>query len=260
MRSPLLLFLIPFAILVPLAAIASAEPIRSAHGNAYDSDGRLLFAQTHYWYDDDAGEPRGFTLYTCPDGHAFARRTSDYGTHPDTPDFALEIAQTGYREGVRGEGAQRIVYVQRRADRPEQDAPLPAAEHAVIDDGFNSYAATHWDALVAGEYVPIQYLVPSRHRFYHFRIVRVDDDNPDELRLRLQLDFWFGRFLPHVYVTFDRATRNLVRYEGISNIRDADGDNVRVRIESPLADRHDDVPRAQLDAALAAPLDGRCAL
>ena len=246
-------------LLVLLAAGASAQTIRSAHGEAHDPDGRLLFAQTHYWYTDDAGEPRGFTLYTCPDGHAFAHRTSDYGTHPDTPDFALEIAQTGYREGVRTEGGGRIVYVQRRSDRPEQDAPLPAAEHAVIDDGFNTYVATHWAALLGGQYVPIQYLVPSRHRFYHFRVVKVDDANPGELRLRLQLDFWFGRFLPHMYVTFDRASRTLVRYEGISNIRDAEGDNVHVRIESPLADRRDDVPRSQLDAALAAPLDGHCA-
>lgn len=256
MRPPFLLSLL----LTLLAGTAAAEPTRSAQGEAYDADGRLLFRQTHYWYDDDAGEPRGFTLYTCPDGHAFARRTSDYGTHPATPDFALEIAPTGYREGVRSDGTRRIVYVQRRADRPEQDAPLPAAEHAVIDDGFNAYVAAHWDALLAGEYVPIRYLVPSRHRFYRFRIVKVADADPDELRLRMQFDFWFGRFLPHVYVTFDRTSRTLVRYQGISNIRDAEGDNVHVRIESRLADRRNDVPRAQLDAALAAPLDGHCAL
>ncbi|HET9835655.1 MAG TPA: hypothetical protein VFP88_04845 [Rhodanobacteraceae bacterium] len=249
-----------FLILISFAGIADAESIRSASGDAYDRDGHLVFRQIHYWYNDEAGEPRGFTLYACPDGRAFARRTSDYGTHPDTPDFALEIAPTGYREGVRSEAAQRIVYVQRRSDRPEQDAPLPSAEYPVIDDGFNAYAASHWDALLSGEDVPIQYLVPSRHRFYHFRIVKVDDDNPGELRLRMQFDFWFGRFLPHVYVTYDRATRHLIRYEGISNIRDAEGDNVHVRIESPLAERRDDVPRAQLDAALATPLDGRCAL
>lgn len=255
MRSPFLLLLLS----ISLAGFAHAEPIHSARGEAFGNDGRLLFTQTHYWYDDD-GEPRGFTLYACPDGRAFAHRTSDYGTHPDTPDFALEIAQTGYREGVRRERAQQVVYVQRRADRPEQDAPLPSAEHPVIDDGFNAYVATHWDALVAGNKVPIQYLVPSRHRFYHFRIVRVDDANPGELRLRMQFDFWFGRFLPHVYVVFDRGTRHLVRYEGISNIRDAEGHNVHVRIKSPLSGRRDDVQRAELDAALAAPLDGRCAL
>lgn len=256
MHSRLLLFVI----LISFAGLASAEPIRSAHGEAFGNDGRLLFAQTHYWYTDDSGESRGFTLYACPDGHAFARRTSDYGAHPDTPDFALVIAPTGYREGVRSEGVQRTVYVQRRAERPEQDAPLPSAEHAVIDDGFNAYVDAHWDALAAGQYVPIQYLVPSRHRFYHFRIVKVDDANPGELRLRMQFDFWLGRFLPHVYVVFDRASRHLVRYEGISNIRDAQGENVHVRIESPLAGRREDVPRAELDTATAMPLDGHCAL
>ena len=255
MHSPFLLLLL----LISLAGLASAEPIRSARGEAYGADGRLLFTETQYWYDD-AGEPRGLTLYACPDGRAFARRTSDYGTHPDTPDFALEIAPTGYREGVRSEGTQRIVYVRRSANRPEQDAPVPTAEHPVVDDGFNTYAAAHWDALLAGRDVPIQYLVPSRHRFYRFRIVKVDDANPDELRLRMQFDFWFGRFLPHVYVVFDRATRHLIRYEGISNIRDGNGDNMRVRIESPLGERRDDVPRTQLDAALATPLDGRCTL
>ena len=252
--------LLPFLILVSCAAAASAEPIRSARGDAYDGHGRLLFRETQYWYADPSGEPLGLTLYACPDGHAFARRTSDYGTHPDTPDFALEIAPTGYREGVRHEHGQRIVYVKRGFDRPEQDAPLPAVEHAVIDDGFNAYAAAHWDALLAGRDVPIEYLVPSRHRYYRFRIVEADDANQGELRLRMQFDFWFGRFLPHVYVVYDRATRNLIRYEGISNIRDAGGDNVHVRIESPLGERRDDVPQAQLEAALAAPLDGRCAL
>ena len=256
MHSPSAVFLI----MVSLAGLASAEPIRSAHGNAYGSDGRLLFTQTHYWYDDAAGEPSGFTLYTCPDGRAFARRLSDYGTHPDTPDFALDIAQTGYREGVRTEGAQRIVYVQRGAGQPQQDAPLPIAEHAVIDDGFNAYVAAHWDALLDGRDVRVDYLVPSRHRFYGFRVVKVDDANGNELHLRMQFDFWFGRFLPHVSLVYDRATRNLVRYQGISNIRDADGDNVHVRIESPLDERRDDVPRAQLDAALATPLDGHCAM
>jgi hypothetical protein len=88
----------------------------------------------------------------------------------------------------------------------------------------------------------------------------VGDADPGELRLRMQFDFWFGRFLPHVYVVFDRVARHLIRYEGISNIRDAEGDNVHVRIESPLAERRDDVSRAELDAALAAPLDGHCAL
>src|SRR5690348_10280487 len=112
MRPPFLLSLI----LILLAGTVAAEPIRSARGDAYDGDGRLLFRQTHYWYAE-AGEPRGFTLYACPDGHAFARRISDYGTHPATPDFALEIAHTGYREGVRSDGTQRIVYVQRRADQ-----------------------------------------------------------------------------------------------------------------------------------------------
>lgn len=256
MRSPCLLLLL----LISAANAAATEPVRSARGDAYGPNGRLLFRETHYWYHDDAGEARGFTLYACPDGRAFARRTSDYGTHPDTPDFALEIPQSAYREGVRDENPQRIVYVQRNPTRPEQDAPLPTAEHAVIDDGFNAYVGAHWDALLAGQYVPISYLVPSRHRYYRFRIVKVDDAKPDELRLRLQFDFWFGRFLPHVYVTFDRDSRTLIRYEGISNIRDAAGDNVHVRVESPLAERRDDVPRAQLDAALAAPLDGHCAL
>jgi len=254
----------PFVWLLTLgfavAGVATAEPIRSARGDAYNADRQLLFRQMQYWFDDADGEPRGLTLFVCPDGHAFARRLSDYGAHPDTPDFSLEDARTGYREGVRREGARRIVYVRRAFNRPEQSAPLPGAQDAVIDDGFNAYVAAHWESLLAGRDVPIQYLVPSRHRFYRFRIVKVDDANPRELRLRMQFDFWFGRFLPHVFVTFDTTTRRLIRYEGISNIRDADGANVSVHMESPLSERRDDVPRTQLDDALTAPLDGRCTL
>lgn len=256
MRSSCLLALI----LIAFAGVAASQPIRSASGNAYNSDGQLLFRQTHYWYADTHGKAHGLTVYSCPDGHAFARRLSDYGTHPATPDFSLEDAQTGYEEGVRTKDGQRTVYVRRGSGMPESGAPLPAATNAVIDDGFNAYVAEHWQSLLDGHKVPIQYLVPSRHTFYRFLIVKVDGAAPGELRLRMQFDYWFGRFLPHVYVVYDVATRDLIRYEGISNIRDSAGDNVSVRIESPSADHHDNVPSAQLDTALIAPLDGHCTL
>jgi len=244
-----------FAALLAAAPLGAVERVS---GDAYSLDGnQLLYHETHWLY---AGGERRVVLYRCPDGRAFARKRVRPSGDAQAPDFDLVVAPLGYREGAHDRGAQREVYVQRRSDRPLLTDSVGVPPGGVIDAGFEAFAQRHWDALLRGDSVRFEYLVPSRRAFYHFKAYRIDAaDMQHRMTVRIALGFWFSFLLPHVDMTWDVASRRIVRYEGLSNLRGADGRNLRVRTVFPTIATVHDVPQAEVDAALAAPLAPSCA-
>ncbi len=241
---------------------ATPAAISGYRGAARDAAGRLIYIEQDFVWD---GGARRLTLYRCPDGSPFARREDDArGGDPAAPDFSLDDAQTGYREGVRRNAdGTRSVYVRMRRGGDEKSAPLPMTRHLVIDAGFDAFVIRHFDALLSGATVPVEFLVPGRLETIGFKIMRIEDTAAaarGEVAFRLELGNWFGFLLPHIDVRYDARTRVLRRYVGLSNLRDARGDNLKVRIDFPPSQAHSDIPRSELAAAQRVALDGRCPL
>ena len=244
----------------PRAATPAA--ISGYRGEARDAAGRLIYIEQDFVRD---GGARRLTLYRCPDGLPFARREDDArGGNSTAPDFALDDAQTGYREGVRrNTDGTRSVSVRMNRASDEKSAPVPITRHLVIDAGFNAFVIRHFDALLSGATLPVEFLVPSRLKTIGFKIMRIEDTGAaarGEVAFRLELGGWFGFLLPHIDVLYDAHTRVLRRYVGLSNLRDARGDNLKVRIDFPPSQARRNIPRAELAAAQDAALDGRCPL
>ena len=236
-------------------------PAESFSGSAYASGSdQLLYRETHYLFTGDHGGER-VVLYQCADGRAFARKHSRDDGDAQAPDFDLVDARVGYREGVRRNGGQREVYVQRSSAQAEQADPLRLPAGGVIDTGFEAFARLHWDALVRGESLAFDYLVPSRRKFFAFQVGKIDLPTAPSgsVTFRLASSSWLSFLLPHIDVSYDLATRRLVHYEGLSNVRDVKtGKNYRVHYEYPKIALARDVDPAQIQAALAEPLAANC--
>jgi hypothetical protein len=222
-------------------------------GDAYlAKGGTLAYRETHYL----SGAER-LVVYTCPDGKPFARKTIHDGGNAQAPDFDMLDARTGYREGVRGAGDARTIYVQRAPDQAEKSAPLAMPDDGVIDAGFDTYVRRHWDALARGDTLRFKFLVPSRLTFYAFDLARVDDaSNAARLTVRLSLGAWYSFLAPSIDVTYDRVTHRLLRFVGMSNVRDTKLKNLDVRIEFPQAAV--DASDAQVAAAGSGTLTKSC--
>ena len=256
------------ALLTLLCALAAAAARPAAagervqyEGSAYDvDDGRLLYRESHYVDRTADGSGNRVVLYRCPDGAAFARKRIDYAGTSLVPDFEMVDARLGYREGVRREGAARTVFVQRGPLREERTGPLPPVQGLVADAGFDEFVRQHWDALVAGETVRFPFLLPSKIDWFDFKVRRatgVDDADEGTLVIRLSLGAWWAFLLPHVDVRYALAERELVRYTGITSVRDPAGRNDEARIEFAPGDRRP-LDAGALQAALAVPLAGAC--
>lgn len=237
------------ALLTPAAGAADLH----YEGTAYAADGRVAYREEHWLAADSR-----LVLYKCADGAPFARKRVAGGAEAIAPNFELVDGRDGYREGVRGAGGSRTVFYQEKAGAPEKSAPLPAAQGAVIDAGFDAYVRRRWDELGGARDLRIPFLVPDHLGYFDLKLSAAGEAAEGGVpvrRLKMSLDAWYGFVAPTLQITYTAGERRLLRFEGISNVRDAAGRNQRVRIEFPQA-----ATPATMDAAAAAdiPLVKRC--
>ncbi len=253
----------PYLLAAGLAAPASALAIERYEGTAHSTrDGRLLYRETHYRYQDQ-GKPARLVLYRCADGSPFARKLVWSGAAPSAPDFEFHDARDGYREGVRNAGGKREVYVQAKTGEPMRSKSLANPGNAVIDAGFDAFVRSRWTSLAKGDKVTAKFLLPSRQAFLGVAIRKVDEARAgagatEQLRLGMNLDAWYGFAVPQTTLTYLASDRWLLRFQGVGTIRDAQGRNQEVRIDFPPRLLQASAPRTDLDDALKAPLQRKC--
>ena len=223
------------------AAAASPGAARLVEETGFASDldnGRPLYREQHLMRAaPDGGLLERLVVYRCVDGTPFARKRVDYRGAAAAPDFQFEDIRSGYREGLRRDAGGAQVYVD-RPDAEAERAPLPEGA-LVADAGFDQWVRREWPRLISGESVPMQFLVPSRLTSYGFKVYEVEGessgDRVDEgRRFRLRLGGLLGWFAPHIDVVYAEADRRLLRFEGLSNLRDDSGEApLKVRIDFP---------------------------
>jgi len=250
------------------AAAAFASPVRAAaapvdsyvtySGTATAArSGEFLYRENHVLHYRDGKLTGRVVLYTCSDGAAFARKTVAY-VDPLSPDFALEDASTGMREGVRTEGNVRQVFY--RGDRvaPEKTGSVPRVDGLVADAGFDAFVHGNWQALMAGKSLSMHFLVPSRLEEMDFTVQHLRSDHTDGIPVevfRLKLAGFLGLVAPSIDVYYGASDHTLIRYVGLSDLRDQSHDNFNARIDFRPEERKpgdEQSMRAALQARLTA--------
>lgn len=223
------------------ALLALSSPARAGlsfeEGIARDAGGDgLLYTEQHLVRREGSRPLERLVLYRCADGTAFARKRVDYRQSVFAPAFSLEDARLGYREGLRRAGGPGEVFVREGAGEAERAAALDP-QTGVADAGFDEFVRQHWDALMAGEAVPLHFAVPARLESLGFRIRRVGDTEvagEPATVFRLALGGWRGWIAPRIDVAYGRDSRRLLRFEGLGNLRDDRGDRqLEARIDFP---------------------------
>jgi hypothetical protein len=251
-----------YALLLSSIVLSTGAPASPVDGYVtYSSEARarhttdVLYGERHVlWYREGRIAERA-VLYTCRDGSAFARKVVTYTT-PLVPDFLFEDASNGMREGIQAgtpPGARRVFYRERSGD-PEKSAPLPRVAGLVADAGFDEFVRSQWDTLVSGKALELRFLLPSRLDTYSFQVQRLRQvtlqGTPTEV-FRLRLSGLWGWFLPGIDVYYRASDRVLVRYDGISDLHDAAGNNYKTTIDFPIEERKAATAQALLDARVA---------
>ena len=249
------------ALMLPGGPSAASTTDLQLAAIARDSRTReLLYVESHYIQNvGRVGEQR-VVLYRCSlGGPAFARKELTYGTTRAVPEFTLFDARSGYQEGLRRTASGIKVFQRADARAPQREASVPQDAALVVDAGFDEFVRSQWTELEAGNTVKFSFLVPSRLEALTFKIRKHHDSTFEGVPvsvIRLALSGVIGWVLPHIDVSYRKSDRALLRYEGLTNMRDEKGDNHVAVIEFPNAARRE-VP-VDLGAVRNEPLIARC--
>jgi hypothetical protein len=226
-----------FACAMPVVAGAT---LRYQEGVARNPDsGAEMYTEQH-WLRSDGDRPvERLVLYRCPDGSVFGRKQVDYRRSAAAPAFRFDDSRSGYVEGLRDDRSPEVFFSPGRG-AGEKSAALPAKQ-LVVDAGFDEFIRSRWSALLAGEAVPLDFALPSRLESMGFTIRRVGQariDGEAAWVFRLRLDSVIGWLAPHIDVSYGQQSRRLLRFEGLSNVRDDAGDKQLIaRIDFPRPSR-----------------------
>jgi len=208
-------------------------------GRAIDPvSGHLLYRETHLIQHDNGHPTIRVVLYQCIDGTTFARKRVDYANSMTAPDFELVDARDGYREGLRRQRGQALAFAKPNAMAAEISEPVGSDGTLVADAGFDEFVIRNWAALLAGQTLALDFVVPSKGESYGFKLSRQTQTvigGVPAVVLRLRLTGLLALFAPHIDVTYGLAIHNLLRFEGVTNLRGGDGRQMVAQIDFPTS-------------------------
>jgi hypothetical protein len=241
------------------SAVPAADSSFTGYARSLDG-GELLYVESHAVSGGGtAGETR-VVLYRCGrEAAPFARKELDYGSDRVAPAFAFEDARSGFAEGLTRDARGLQVFERAGANAQRRSGMLSRAGALVADAGFDEFVRTRWESLETGASADVPFLVPSRLDRVNFKVRKVAEatieGEPAEV-FRLSVAGPLGWFLSAIDVSYRKRDRRLMRYRGITDIRDRSGDLIEAQIDFPAADQR--AGAVNLPALRALPLVSRC--
>jgi hypothetical protein len=214
-----------------LAAAAARAEVERFAGAALAADG-WGYREEHEVRRDGDRLATAVTRYLDPEGRAFATLRSDFSRDPFAPDYEFVDRRSGEEEAVEVDDAR----VTLRSARGRAELSREACPGLVTGQGLDRLVRDRLEALAAGEEVRVSLALPSRLDCFAFRVRAAGAGAPGTLRVRVEPASWLLRLLaPRLEVEYERGTRRLLAYRGVSNLAGPDGATreVEIRYEHP---------------------------
>ena len=217
-----------------LCAFSSAIETDSYTGYAY-KDGVKKPVYTEKFTDKtiDGKPSETTTKYYDASNKLIAQRTLNFSKSKFAPDFKTEDFRTGYQEGAEMKGKKFRLFFKESKDDKLKEKTISIPSPAVVDGGFNQYIKANWSELEKGKALVFNFAVASRLDYYKMRTVRISSTDKT-MKVKIEPERKILRMLASpIVVNYDKSTKRILSYEGISNIGDKNGDNFTIKLVYP---------------------------
>lgn len=224
-----------------LAGQTANANLRFEEGIARNPENRqVLYREQHWIRFNDLVPVERLVLYRCMDGTAFARKRVNYQPSAQAPAFEFTDARKGYVEGLRYKQNKAALWFRPPGSAPEKNTLL-TVQNLVADAGFNEFIKINWLQLRAGKALPLRFAVPTRLQAYKFNLRQTGETTfagVPAVTYQLKLSGLLSLIAEPIEVTYDKTSRRLLRFQGLSNLRDDAGEfDLMAQIDFPLPSR-----------------------
>lgn len=189
-------------------------------GKAYDIEtGETLYNEEHYISLDPAGNYlRSLVRYVAEDGSLIASKRLDFETSQTAPTLAFEYENYALQFGSEYREGTFVLRTNESESRKESVIPLQGDESFVVDGGFDRLLVKRWDSLLSGVDQEFDFLAITRGSTIQFEL-SVVTQTADRVRFQIEPSSWLVSLLVDpIFLEYDRESRLLMRYEGLTNI------------------------------------------
>ena len=205
-------------------------------GNAYDlRTGVFLYSENHNEYWQNGRHAYSIVEYRDQSGQLIASKRINFSTNRSAPTFRLEDRRDGYIEGATRNGSGLALFTRESEGKELRQTVVQVPDPVVVDGGFDYFVRDHFDDLLQGRSIPLNFVVSAKLDYFRFRLIPAGQtviDGRRALRLRLAIDNLLLRALvSSMEIIYDIETGRLLRYAGVSNINNPEGHSYQARID-----------------------------
>ncbi|WP_439133340.1 hypothetical protein [Pseudomaricurvus sp.] len=209
-------------------------------GEARDIESNNLLYREFYTLDE-RGLPRKVE-YRLPDDRLLATKALQFNQSGEPSELTFPSVDhqnllNGRLMEVQGDGDPITVRYRESQRDPIEEASLPRKPQAVVDAGFDEFVRQNWDRLMSGERLTMNFLMPSRLDYValqlRHRTLPSDRDEGSNQAIWIQAtpaNGFLRLFVDPIDLYYQRDSRRLIRYSGISNLMDPSGSSMTVDI------------------------------
>jgi hypothetical protein len=215
------------------AAYALTE--RTYTGVAQRSDGTVAYKEHHRARFDANGRIiEASTDYVGSDGEVIARLNSDFTASLTAPSHTYEFLRSGAANGIRVTDEGFLLFNQKPGEAEEQRMASGFSDDALVVgcQGLHYYLRENLPTLVERGKIPIKFLIPGKLKVYDFEMLYAGTNAAGHVNIDIVIKNRLLRLVaPSLNVVYDSNSRDLLSYQGLSNIKDEQGKPQTVTIE-----------------------------
>ncbi|MCD8522185.1 MAG: hypothetical protein LRY66_15315 [Saccharospirillaceae bacterium] len=211
------------------------------YGEAYalDEPTTLIYREEHRLQLRDGKPYQRDVNYFDAEGKMIAQKENRYFNNAAAPDFRLQDLRNNYREqALYNDDGSLTLGLQESDGQAWQEKRIKSLpDDLIIDAGFDEFVRRHWQTLLAGKQVTFSFASAARQDLVNFRLqTQSADEHRLVLSMRLQSRM-LSWLLSPIELTYDRQSQRLLRYRGLSNILDEQGNSYQadIRYQYPAA-------------------------
>lgn len=197
-------------------------------GKAIESKSqKLIYNEDHTVEYNGKLVKKVITRYFSPEGKEIAKLTSVFKDNSQLPDTEFIDNRTGYKEITKLNGEEYNIKTISPKGK-EKSGNIFVKDNLVCGQGYHNFIISKMDSFKVGETRELRFIIPSMRDYFTFDLTflgPLNKEKPDEVSFRLDITNWILKmFADKIQVTYSKKDKVLLRYEGLTNLKNDKGD------------------------------------
>ena len=171
-------------------------------------------------------------VYSGPDGTVLGKLDSDFSQNLSAPIYLLQDLRSSIHQGLRYEAGRMVAFrIDPKGEEKQKSFELTANDHTVVaGDGLRHFISHYLEELMNRKEMNVRLIIPGRLDVFDF-LLKVAASNKEVVEIELVIKNLLLRFFstPQRFV-FDLETKRLRQFEGVSNLRNSEGEMMSVDV------------------------------